>query len=538
MDDTTAILIAALVGGMAAALLRLPPLLGFLAGGFVLGALGVDAPPTLETVSDLGVTVLLFAVGLKIDLRSLVKREVWLTATVHLAGSTLVSAVVLGLVAVFGVALAADGGWQTWLVIGFALSFSSTVYVVKALEDRGATRSLSGRVAIGILVLQDLAAVVFLAIVEGKVPSPWAVLLLLLIPAAPLLRRLLASLGHDELLPLFGVVLALVPGYALFDALHVKGDLGALIIGVLLASHPRAAELAKSLFTIKDLLLVGFFISIGLAGLPTLSELVIVAALLLVLPLQAMAFFVLFRVTRLRRRTGVLTGIALTNYSEFGLIVVVAAPDSLLDNGWTTVIGTAVAGSFVLASLAGQQPERITQALATWLPDPEADRLHPEDRPLDVGDAQAVVLGMGRVGHAAYVRLTEEYGLRTIGLETSLERVEELRAKGVNVVENDATDPEMWDELELHHVGLVLLCMPLHHNNLATLERLRGHEFTGSIAVVTQFDDDLAEARASGADSGLQIYEGAGAELADRAVVRAGLADTQALPDPDDPTDR
>lgn len=524
MDDTTAILVAALVGGMAAGLVRLPPLLGFLAGGFVLAALGVEAVPQLETVADLGVTVLLFGVGLKIDLRSLVKREVWLTATVHLAGSTLAAAMVLGLLALAGLALAAEGGLETWLLIGFALSFSSTVYVVKVLEERGATRSLSGRVSIGILVIQDLAAVVFLAVVEGKVPSPWAALLLLLVPAAPLLRRGLEALGHDELLPLFGVVVALAPGYALFDALHVKGDLGALLLGVLLAGSPRAAELAKSLFTIKDLLLVGFFMSIGLAGLPSVSELVIAAVLILLLPLQALGFVVLFRLSRLRRRTAVLTGTALTNYSEFGLIVVVAAPDGLLDNGWTTVIGTAVAGSFVLASLAGQQPERLTQALARWLPDPPVDRLHPEDRPLDIGDAQAVVLGMGRVGHAAYLRLRDEYGLRVIGLETSRDRVEELRATGADVVENDATDPEMWDELELHHVGLVLLCMPLHHNNLATLERLRGHEFHGSISVVTQFDDDLAEAREAGASSGLQIYEGAGAELADRAVVEAGLA--------------
>lgn len=524
MDDTTAILLAALIGGVAAGLVRLPPLLGFLAGGFVLAALGVEAVPELATVADLGVTVLLFGVGLKIDLRSLAKREVWVTASVHLAGSTLVTAIVLGIVALCGVALAADGGLETWLLIGFALSFSSTVYVVKVLEERGATRSLSGRISIGILVLQDLAAVIFLAVIEGKVPSPWAVLLLLLIPAAPLLRQLLDALGHDELLPLFGVVLALVPGYALFDALHVKGDLGALLLGVLLAGQPRAGELAKSLFTIKDLLLVGFFMSIGLAGLPSVSELVIAAVLVLVLPLQALGFFVLFRATRLRRRTAVLTGTALTNYSEFGLIVIVSAPDGLLDPGWTTVIGTAVAGSFVLASLAGQQPERLTRSLARWLPDPPVERLHPEDRPFDVGDAQVVVLGMGRVGHAAYLRLSEEYGLRVLGLETSRDRVEQLAADGVDIVENDATDPELWSELELHHVRLVLLCMPLHHNNLATLERLRGQEFTGSIAVVTQFDDDLAEARAAGASSGLQIYEGAGTELADRAVVEAGLA--------------
>ncbi|SCX41130.1 Predicted Kef-type K+ transport protein, K+/H+ antiporter domain [Klenkia marina] len=520
MDDVSAILLAVLLGGVAAGLLRLPPLLGFLAAGFVLYPLGVQAPPELGTVADLGVTVLLFGVGLKIDLRSLVRKEVWLTSSVHALVSTAVTAGLLGLLAVLGVGLAADGGPRAWLLIGFALSFSSTVFVVKVLEERGATQTLTGRLAIGVLVIQDLLAVVFLAVAEGKVPSPWAVLLVLLVPAAPLLRRLLGRLGHDEMLPLYGIVLALVPGYALFSALGVKGDLGALLLGMLLAGHPRSAELAKSLFSIKDLLLVGFFVSIGLAGLPTGGELVIAGALLLLLPVQAFVFVVLFYLARLRRRTAVFTSTVLTNFSEFGLIVVVALPDDLLDPGWAAPLAAAVAASFVLPSLVGDRPDQLVDVLRRWLPDRPTERLHPDDRPLDLGDAQAVVLGMGRVGSSAHRRLTVQYGLRAIGIEADGDRVAQLQAEGVHAIEGDATDPRLWEELELHHVELVLLAMPAHDNNLATLTRLRSHGFTGTVAAVTQFDDDLAEVLDEGADIGLQLYEGAGAELADRAVQR------------------
>lgn len=527
MDDATAILVGALVGGLAAGALRLPPLLGFLAAGFVLDVLGVATVPALDTLADLGVTVLLFGVGLKLDVRTLARREVWVTSTVHLAASTLVVGAVLGVLAVLGLGLAAEADLRALLLVALALSFSSTVFVVKVLEERSASRALGGRTAIGVLVVQDLAAVVFLAVADGEGPSPWALALVLLVPGAWLLRRVLAAVGHDELLPLLGVVLALVPGYALFEAVGLKGDLGALVLGMLLAGHRRAPELSKSLFTLKDLLLVAFFVSIGLGGLPTAGELALALGLLLLLPLKALGFAVLLWACRLRRRTSVLTGVTLANYSEFGLIVVAGAPAGWLGEGWLTVVATAVAASFVVGSLPGRHPEYLVRAVRAVLPDRPRDELHPEDRPLDVGDAQAVILGMGRVGSAAYLRLRDEYGLRVVGLETSSERCERLRRDGVDVVEGDATDPDLWAGQPLHHVPIVLLAMPFHGNNIDTLRQLRASGFEGTVAVVAQYDDDLRQAQRAGAAVGFQLYDGAGAELADRAVVAAGVVDGQ-----------
>ncbi len=518
MDDTSAILLAALAGGLLAGSIRLPPLVGFLAAGFVLHAAGVRPVPGLETVAELGVTVLLFGIGLKLDLRTLLRREVWLTATVHLAGSTLIGAGVIALLGVAGVALAAEAETRTWFVIGFALAFSSTVVAVKVLEDRGASRSLGGRTAIGILVIQDLAAVVFMALAEGRRPSPWAILLLLLLPTALLLRRVLGAIGHGELLPLFGVVLALVPGYALFDALGIKGDIGALAVGMLLAGHARAGELSKSLFELKDLLLVAFFVSIGLDDVPSTAELGLALALVLLLPLKVFGYAALLWACRLRRRTSVLTGLSLANFSEFGLIVVVAAPAGLLDPDWVTVIATAVAVSFVLSALPGRHPEALVDLLRRVLPDRPDEAVHPDNRPLDVGDAQAVVLGMGRVGAAAYRRLEEQYGLRVLGLETSQDRYAQLRQQGLRVVQGDATDPDLWADRPFCDASLVVLAMPFHGNNLDALAQLVAAGFAGTVAVVAQYDDHLHEALESGAHTGIQLYDGAGAELADRAV--------------------
>lgn len=521
MGDISAILAAALGAGMLAGLVRLPPLVGFLVAGFALQAAGVEPPAMLDVVADLGVTLLLFGIGLKLDPRALVRREVWVTATAHLALTTTVAAGLLGVVATLGVGLLAEADWRTLLVVGFALSFSSTVFAVKVLEDRGSS-ALSGRTAIGILVVQDLAAVAYLATDHGALPSAWAASLLLLVPAAFLVRPLLDRLGHAELRPLFGVVAALVPGYALFEAVGLKGDLGALVIGVLLAPHPGSGEVSKSLFAVKELLLVGFFLSIGFIGLPSPGELLLAGALLLLLPVKVLGYALLLWAHGLRRRTSVRTATVLGNFSEFGLIVAVAAGSRLGDD-WVVVLATTIAASFALSAVVARNPDAFVHLARRLLPDRPADRLHADDRPIEVGDAQAVVLGMGRVGRAAYERLHHHYGLRVLGVESLPARQQRLAADGLHVVPGDATDPEFWARMHPHDVDLVVLAMPFHTSNTEALRRLGERGFAGTIAVVAQYDDDLQHARAIGAHTGFQIYDGVGAELADRAVAAADL---------------
>ncbi len=323
MTDLSLVLLAALVAGLAAAALRLPPLVGFLVAGFALHGAGVPELPALDTISDLGVALLLFGIGLKLDVRVLIRREVWLTAVVHMSMTVALSLAYLAVLALIGIGLLGGQDWQSLLVIGFALSFSSTVLVVTVLEDQSSARSRFGRTAVGILVIQDVGAVVFLVLAKASPPSPWAILLILLLPAAWLMRRLLRQLGHDELMPLFGVALALGPGYALFEAVGLKGDLGALVIGLLLANEPRADELSKALFSIKELLLVGFFLSIGFTGIPSSADLLLAVLLLLLIPLKSLGFIALLWLQGMRHRTSVMAGTVLANYSEFGLIVVV-----------------------------------------------------------------------------------------------------------------------------------------------------------------------------------------------------------------------
>ncbi|MCL8024309.1 cation:proton antiporter family protein [Nocardioides bruguierae] len=517
MDPTSITLLAALAGGLTATALRLPPLLGFLAAGFVLHGLGVPEVPVVSLAADLGVTLLLFSVGLKVNVRTLVRREVLGVGALHMVLTTALVALVLVALGLTGWAIVGGTDWRTAILVGFSLSFASTVFVVKVLEEQSGSRSLAGRTAIGILVLQDLAAVVFLTASHGSLPGPEALLVLLLLPGSLVLRRVLDRLGHAELRPLFGVVLALVPGYALFDAVGLKGDLGALAIGMLLASHPGSEALSKSLLSVKDLFLVGFFLSIGFTGIPDLPHLLIALGLVALIPLRGLALAWLLWWAGLRRRTSVVTATAMANYSEFALIVAVAAPASLLGPEWVGVLATAIAVSFVLGTVT-RHPEWVVRVTSRLMPDRPSERLHPDDRPVDVGHHQAVVLGMGRVGRSAYERLAGEHGLSVVGVENSVERAEKLRADGLDVVEGDATDPEFWDRVRTGDVAVVLLAMPFHGNNIEALSHLRGSGYEGTVAVVAQQDSDLEHARRAGAATGLQLYDGAGAELADRAV--------------------
>lgn len=520
MELAALYLVAAVAGGLIASLVRLPPLVGFLAAGFALGAGGAEPLPFLSTIADLGVVLLLFSIGLKLDPRILLRREVWFTTVAHLAISVGLGLGVLGLLGVVGVTLLADESWGALALVGFALSFSSTVFVVKVLEDRSDARSLYGRIAVGVLIVQDIAAVGFMSLAGGAAPSPWALGLVLLLPAAWLLHRVWDLVGHGELQALFGVSVAVGLGYGVFEAVGISGEVGALVVGILLAGHPQASELSRSLMTFKDLMLVGFFLEIGLHGSPTLAQVGVAALLLVLLPLQVGAYAVLLWFMRLRRRTAFLAALVLANFSEFGIIVAaVGSANGLLSDEWVVVISLAVALSFVLSALVNRRGVELATRLVPLLPHQGNARLHPEDRLVDIGEADAVVLGLGRVGAVTYARLRDEYGLQVVGVEHDERRIAELRAEGYDVFRADATDLQFWSRVErAGSVQVAVLAMPFHKANLIALARLHAAGFEGRVAAVARYDDDVAELRRHGAHAVFHLYGSAGTALADYAA--------------------
>ena len=493
----------------------LPPLVGFLATGFVLNYLGIASGEVLQKLADLGITLLLFTVGLKLDLKTLLRPQVWAVTSLHVGLVIAIFGLGIFVLALIGAPLFTSLDLKGALLLAFALSFSSTVFVVKSLEEKAAMKSLYGRIAIGILVMQDIAAVAFLAASTGNLPSPWAALLFLLIPMRPLFHQLLQRAGHGELLILYGLVLAL-GGAELFEISGVKDDLGALIMGLLISTHPKAAEMSKSMLGFKDLFLVGFFLSIGMTGELSPEALVIGTLLAPLVLVKSALFYGLMTSFKLRARTSLLATLNLSNYSEFGLIIAaIGVANAWLQPDWLVVISIALSLSFVVAAPLVTRDDKIySDYRSFWQKFQRKERL-PDEQLMDTGNARIAIFGMGRVGTGAYDKMCDLRGKTVVGIDFNAERVRRLQQEGRNVMRGDPSDADFWELAERGpSINLVMLALPTLTANLDALEQLREIGFKGGIAATAQYPDEEAQLREAGATAVFNIYAEAGTGFA------------------------
>ncbi|MBX3269125.1 MAG: cation:proton antiporter [Sandaracinaceae bacterium] len=512
----------AFVFGLIARRLGQPPLVGYLVAGLALELVGFRMDASLEELTTIGVQLLLFTIGLKLDLASVARREVWGVTLAHMVLTTAALGGVALALAALEVPLFAGLEAPQAALVGFALSFSSTVFAVKLLEERDDVRSVYGRVAIGVLVVQDLVAVVFLAASDGKLPSPFALGLVGLVLARPVLHRFLRWCGHGELLVLGGFALAL-GGVSLFELVDMKGDLGALVAGVVAAGHPKSTELAKSLGGFKDVFLVGFFLSVGLTGLPTGPTLALASGLLLFALLKGALFLRLFARFDLRARSSFFAGAALANYSEFGLIVgALAVQKGWLGSEWLVGFALALAFSFILGAPFNARLYHLYDRLRDRLRALERPHRLPDERPVQARGAKVLIFGMGRIGTAAYDVVKERYGDTVVGFDIDAKHVAAHQAQGRRCVLASATDADIWERLEVDRddIELVLLAMSSHVENRTAVEQLRKEHFPGLIAATARFPDEVDALRARGADLAVHVMAEAGMGFARDALER------------------
>jgi glutathione-regulated potassium-efflux system ancillary protein KefC len=519
------IIMAALACGMGSRALGLPALVGYLAAGFVLHEAGVAGGPLLDTLAHMGITLLLFSIGLKLQPRGLLEPQVWGTTLLHMLATQILCFAVIVLAGYWWPSLALDS--KTALILAFALTFSSTVFVIQVMQERGEMASRHAAIAIGVLIIQDIVAVLFLAISAGKVPELSALWLLLLIPARGPIIRLLSIAGHGELFTLAGFALAILGAQA-FDAVGIKGDLGALLLGALLAGDRKAKELARNLLYFKDLFLVGFFLSIGLAGWPEPQLIAFAVVIGLLALLKPLLYFPLYTVFHTSSRTALLAAISLANHSEFGLIVIaVAAGVGWIDPGWSSAMSIAVAVSFLAAAPLNRSSHNLYDRWRSRLLAFETRRLR--DTIPDTRDVRVLILGMGRVGTGAYDTLAARYDGHVMGIDENESKLEEHRAHNRRVASADASDPDFWHRVALDRIDLVMLALTNHQENLLVTRLLHRLGYKGKIAAVVRFDEEAAELEANGI-SAFNLYARAGAGFASMASRRLleGDAETAA----------
>ncbi|GHD43248.1 Predicted Kef-type K+ transport protein, K+/H+ antiporter domain [Marinobacter persicus] len=496
----------AFILGLGVKAIGLPPLVGYLAAGFVLSglssftSLAIEQTNVLEHIAHLGVLLLLFTVGLKLKIKSIISPEV--------IGGGLLHFGITCLVFTPGLYWLLELDWLTAFLLAVALSFSSTVLAAKVLESKREIRAFHGRVAIGILIMQDLIALVVMSLAAGKTPSEWALMVFGLPLLRPLLYKLLDASGHDELLVLLGLLLALVVGGLGFEAVGLSSELGALIFGAMLANHPRSQELSKSLWSVKEMFLVGFFLQIGIGGLPDQQAIIFAVVAALVLPLKGILFYFLLLAFRLRARSSFLTSLSLTNYSEFGLIVAsVALPE------WLIPLAITVSLSFVFSAPINRFSHAIYERICHKIDRFETHKRHPDEQPISLGDTRILVMGMGRTGTAAYdwLKASEE---RIMGLDSDPAKTEKHQESGRNVVFADAEDTTFWEGLHMPQLESVVLAMNDIEGKLIAARMLRKLGFTGYIVAHTMYADEAKQIREAGANDAYLTLSETGVALA------------------------
>lgn len=522
--------------GAVAVRFRQPLIVAFIAVGILVGpsALGVMVPGELwALLAELGIALLLFVVGLKLDVQ-LVRRMGAVALAIGLGQVALTAGVGFLLARALGLAAVPA------LYVAVALTFSSTIIIVKLLSDKREIDALHGRVAVGLLIVQDLVVVLVMILLtafgeatgrplalEGLVVLGRGTLFLGSIFLATLaLPRLLHLLARSvELLVLFGVTWAVALGAA-GDLLGFSGEVGAFLAGVSLASTPYREAIAARLASLRDFLLLFFFINLG-AGLE-LGALGAQLGLALVLSLfvlvgKPLIMMLIMGVMGYRRRTGFLAGLMTAQVSEFSLIL--AALGLSLEH-----LGSETVGLITLVAL-------VTIALSTYLIRDSNElytRLSPALRPFErrapfresEGDADtqatgadALVFGLGRFG-GTLLRELRAGGLVVHGVDFDPEAVRSWRAAGVTTHYGDAEDPEYPGTLALAGVRWVISSIPHPDVNHALLHGLRHHGYGGRVAVTAHSAEWSAALRRAGADLVFLPFEDA-AERAAQEVLAA-----------------
>lgn len=548
--EMAAILTIATLIALIGVRLRQPLIVSFIAVGLLLGpsALGLvgtaAADPYLHLFAELGIALLLFLVGLKLDL-GLVRT---LGPVALLTGLGQV-----GFTSVFGflICLALGMDVVTSLYIAVALTFSSTIIIVKLLSDKREVDSLHGRIALGFLIVQDivvvLAMVVLSAIAAGAGATGaaaagdiamvlvWggvmlaASLVIIRYLADPLTRLLSTS---PDLMIAFAVAWA-----ALFaatgDYLGFSKELGGLLAGVTLASTPLRDALASRMAPLRDFLLLFFFVGLGaqldlglvLAQVP--EALLLSAFVLIGNPLIVLAIMLAMGYTK---RTGFLAGLTVAQISEFSLIFV--AMGVSIGHVGTEALGlTTFVGILTIATSTYMilYSHRLWALVEPWLGRIGRRPAWRETQAAEgAADHDTVIFGMGRYG-GAIARSLAARGQRVLGVDFDPEAVRQRRDDSITVVFGDATDPEFVATLPLAGVRRVVLAAPPHSRDvqsddprLALIEALRGTDYRGCVAVLASDEADRAAMLAAGADLLLDPFGDAAEQAADRIAAAHG----------------
>lgn len=547
--------LAALVGGVIAARLRQPTVVGYLVAGIAIGPFTpgfVGDQEQITVLADIGVVLLLFALGVQFPLRELVAvRGVAVgAALLQVAATTIAGAVAAG---VLGFDL------RNSVVVGVTLAISSTLVVVKLLVERGELEAIHGRALVGWMIVQDLVTIVVAAtlpaLAGGDAVGPLllaagrAVLFLglayvvgtRLLPSA---FRLIARLGSSELFLLAVIATALVAAVTSSAVFGLGLALGAFVAGLLIAESELSYQAVAEIVPFRDLFAVLFFVSVGMlvdpASLAAQAGLVL-AFVLVAVGLKGILAGAFARLFGLPVRSAILLGATLAQVGEFSFILAEEALGLgiLAKPAYDVLLGTAVV-SIVLTPFAVRGADRFVARLeAAPAPaggDDEAGAADPVGgrggghggRAAYASDGRPhiVVLGAGRVG-LLVTRAVRTRGFGCVVVDRDRRRLDEAARLGAQVVYGDAASPAILERVGLAEARLLVVAVA---DPLAA--RLAGERALAinprlAIAARARGARDRATLRRVGVRRVADPEVEAGVELARHALQRMGVSGTE-----------
>ena len=497
---------AALLGGAIAVRLRQPAIVGYLISGIVIGPFTPGFVGDVEQISalaDVGVVLLLFALGVEFSIREL--RQV---GRVALPGG--VAQIVLIVATGMALMVGLGSGWTAAFVVGACLSISSTLVVLKSLIDTGEIDSVHGRAAIGWSIVQDIATIVFIVALPSLAGGDALVpLALALVKAAvflvlayvlgtrflPWLFRYVSRSGSSELFLLSVVATALLTAFVSSAVFGLSLALGAFVAGIVVSESDLSHQAAAEVIPFRDLFAVLFFVSVGMLvdpGALVTDALLIGLLVAIAVTVKGGAIAVFGRMAGLPVRSALLLGGGLAQVGEFSFILAEDALDlGILDaRAYNLILGTAVV-SILLTSGAREVAMRLAMRyernadsrMETPVAHPADQEIEPTavdvpvaraparmgtgarsrtERAFDLGDESrrptVVVMGAGRVGQVV-ARAVRQRGFRCVVVDRDTRRLEAVERLGVVTVFGDAANPAILKRLDLDRARLLIIAV-------------------------------------------------------------------------------
>jgi len=527
IGDITLCILFAWVLGLLAHFSRQPLILAYLIAGFFIGPFGmgwVKSQESISVISELGLIFMLFMIGLEIDLKKIVRAG---KVILFAAGGQLVGGCLLGILFFWGIGLSMGGGQFDAVYLCIACTLSSTVIIVKVLYEKRELDTLPGRITLGVLVLQDIFAILFLAVQPSLADLQISVILIsigrvgvLVATALVLSRYVLPRLFHQiarrpELILLGALAWCFLIG-EIAEKLHLSREMGSLVAGVSLSTFPYALDVTAKVTTLRDFFITLFFVALGMTipipGLSVIGLALLIAAFTIVS--RVVTTFVPLYLMKQGLRASLLPAINLAQISEFSLVVI---QTGIAAGHISTATSSAASFAFVvlavLSTFVMMRSNQITRGLIGPLKRiglRDLDQSHGQETGHEDGHGEVrriVILGFFRAASALLAEIERKTPavldqISVVDFNPNVFRT--LSDRGLHVIYGDISNVDTLLHAGVGKAELIILSVPdsllKGANNEKLVRHVRTLNPTAKIVATADMLSDVDDLYAAGAD--------------------------------------